>query len=414
VAVQLLLPPVVLRASAGEPTRLALAQALSEARSQSPQIGVSQSQIDAARGMQTQAGLIPNPLFTLTSENTPLGGSAPFKPFKDTDDYAFVTQPIELGGKRRHRVDVAGEDVGRTRWEAEISLRQLEARVATAYWTAASAASVAELYHREFRALDELVAYNRARVSGGASAESDLVRIQLESTKLLIQANLASREARAGIISLYREIGQTGFPASVVFTDASDDLGEIRPPSVETVLARHPQMQLAREVVERANANLALQRANAVVDPSLILGYKRWSGMAPQNTGLNTLYFGVQVPLPLFSRNQGRVAAAEAELRGARAELRAQEIAIRAEVAAALDDYTTRREALLQLSPGMNDQAAETFSITERAYRLGGTDILRFLDAERVQIETAVLYQQVLTGYHKSAVNLKLATGMPQ
>jgi len=414
VALQLLLPPAVIQAFAGEPTRLSLAQVLSEARSQSPQIEVSQSRIDAAQGMQTQAGLIPNPLFTLTSENTPLGHSPPFKFFKDTDDYAYLTQPIELGGKRGHRVDLAGKDVGRTRLEAEISLRQLEARVAIAYWAAASAASVAELYHREFQALDEVVAYNRARVSRGASAESDLIRIQLESNKLLIQANLASREARAGIISLYREIGQTDFPTSVVFTDASGDLGEVHPPSIETLLAQHPQMQLAREVVERADANLALQHANAVVDPNLILGYQRWSGLDPQNAGLNTLYFGVQVPLPVFSRNQGRIAAAEADLRGTRAELRAQEIAIRSEVATALDDYTTRRKSLLQIIPRMNDQAAETFSITERAYRLGGTDILRFLDAERVRIETAVLYQQALTGYHESVVNLKLATGMPQ
>jgi cobalt-zinc-cadmium efflux system outer membrane protein len=240
VALQLLLPPVVLGASAGEPTRLALAQALSEAKTQSPQIGVSQSRIDAAEGIQTQAGLIPNPLFTLTSENTPLGHSPPFKFFKDTDDYAYLTQPIELGGKRGHRVDLAGEDIGRTRLEAEISLRQLEARVATAYWAAASAASVAELYHSEFQALDEVVAYNRARVSRGATAESELIRIQLESNKLLIQANLASREARAGIISLYREIGQTDLPTSVVFTDASGDLGEVHPPSIETLLVQHP------------------------------------------------------------------------------------------------------------------------------------------------------------------------------
>jgi cobalt-zinc-cadmium efflux system outer membrane protein len=364
--------------------------------------------------MQEQARLIPNPLFTLTSENTPLGHSPPFRFFKDTDDYAYLTQPIEMGGKRRHRVDLAGDDVGRTRLEAEISFRQLEARVATAYWTAASAASVADLYHRELQALDEVVAYSRARVSRGATAESDLIRIQLESNKLLIQANLASRDARAGIISLYREIGQTDFPTSVVFTDASGDLGEVHPPSIERLLAQHPQMQLAHEIVERADANLALQHANAVVDPSLIVGYKRFSGNDPQNAGLNTLYFGVQVPLPVFSRNQGRIAAAEAELRGARAQLRAQEIAIRSEVAAALDDYMTRREALLQIIPRMNDQASETFSITERAYRLGGTDVLRFLDAERVRIETAVLYQQALTGYHQSVVNLKLVTGMPQ
>jgi cobalt-zinc-cadmium efflux system outer membrane protein len=160
-ALQLLLLPVIISASAGESTRLSLAQALSDARSQSLQIDVSRSRIDAAQGTETQAGLIPNPLFTLTSENTPVGHSPPFKFFKDTDDYAYLTQPVELGGKRRRRVDLAGDDVGRTRLEAEISLRQLEARVAIAYWTSASAASVAKLYHREFQALDEVVAYNR-------------------------------------------------------------------------------------------------------------------------------------------------------------------------------------------------------------------------------------------------------------
>jgi outer membrane protein, heavy metal efflux system len=92
--------------------------------------------------------------------------------------------------------------------------------------------------------------------------------------------------------------------------------------------------------------------------------------------------------------------------------LKDEEIAIRAEVAAAQSDYESRRQALVKLMPGMLARAAETSEVAEGAYRLGGADILRLLDATRIDIETHVLYVQTLVDYQQSAVNLQLATGM--
>jgi cobalt-zinc-cadmium efflux system outer membrane protein len=170
-------------------------------------------------------------------------------------------------------------------------------------------------------------------------------------------------------------------------------------------------MRAAREGLKQAQANLDLQRANAVPDPQLMAGYKRFSGSG-QFTGQNTLFFGFQVPLPIFDRNQGQIAASQAQVKGAKSAVTDQEITIRAEVESALSDYRSRRNALLKVLPRMTRRAALSDQVAEGAYRLGGADILRFLDATRMDIETKTLFVQTLIDYHQSVVSVELAAGM--
>ena len=394
-----------------EQTDLSLGSALDQARMQNPQLAMARAKVSEAEGMREQAGLIPNPSLYATSENTPLGGSQPFTFGNDTDDYVYLIQKIELGGKRGRRVALASENIGQMSIQSEVAMHQFLARVATAYWMAAGSASLDQLYKREVNTLDDIVAYNAARVQKGATPEAELIRIQLESDRLKGQARLAAEQARRSLIALYREMGATALPDSVAFADRIDDLTEIRPPDLQTVLREWPEMRAAREGVKQAEANFNLQRANAVPDPQLMAGYKRFSGSKPF-TGQNTLFFGFQVPLPIFDRNQGQIAAAQAKVMGAKDAVKDQEIAIRAEVESALSDYESRRQALLKVLPRMAKRAAESDQIAAGAYRMGGADILRFLDATRLDIETQVLLVQTFIDYHVSVVNVELVTGM--
>ena len=113
-----------------------------------------------------------------------------------------------------------------------------------------------------------------------------------------------------------------------------------------------------------------------------------------------------------FSIEVDSIAAAQAQVMGAKDAVTDQEIAIRAEVESALSDYGSRRDALLKVLPEMAHRAAASSRIAEGAYRLGGADILRFLDATRIDIDTQVLLVQTLIDYHQSVVNLELAAGM--
>ncbi len=390
---------------------LSLTQALATAQEQNPTTDIARERVSAAEGIRTQAGLMPNPVLTATSENEPLSDTSGFTFADQTDDYIYASQMIELGGKRRRRVAAAQAGVAVAGVGAEISARKLDTRVASAYWAANGAALVRDLYQNEVNMLDRMAGYNRARVRAGAAAQADLLRIQLESDRMLAEVNLAAAEAARALIALYREMGASDFPSEVRFVDALESRDRPVSPPIEVVLRDRPEMRLANENLTQAQANASLERANAVPDPDLMFGYKRWSGY-DRFTGLDALFFGVKVPLPLFNRNQGKIAVADADLRMARRALDAEKITILAEVASALSDYQRSADTIDRIMPSMSDRAGRNLEITREAYRIGGTDLIRYLDAERMRIETRVLYVRALTQYHQSVVDLEYATGM--
>jgi cobalt-zinc-cadmium efflux system outer membrane protein len=390
---------------------LSLAQALAIARGHNPLLDIARERVFAARGMDTQAGLLPNPALTATSENQPFGDSPGFSFANDTDDYVYASQLVEISGKRRRRIAAAELGVDAAAIEADIESRNLMARVSSAYWAADAAARVLELYRKEAATLARMVEYNGARVQAGASAGADLLRIQLENDRMLANATAASAETGRTQIALYREMGATEFPGSVRFLDPIESLEHFDVPPLETILRQRPEMLLAKAHVKQADANLSLEQANAIPDPELMFGYKRWSGYG-QHTGINSMFFGVKAPLPFFNRNQGKIARAEAELRSAQSNLEAQTISIKAELAVAESDYLHNRDVLQQIMPRMTARAGRNLDITREAYRAGGTDLIRYLDAERMQVETQVLYVNALSQYHQSAISLQYAAAI--
>ena len=60
----------------------------------------------------------------------------------------------------------------------------------------------------------------------------------------------------------------------------------------------------------------------------------------------------------------------------------------------------------------MREQADETSRIALGAYREGGADLLRLLDAERVRIDIELLYLRTLAEYRQSMVALEAAMGV--
>jgi cobalt-zinc-cadmium efflux system outer membrane protein len=164
------------------------------------------------------------------------------------------------------------------------------------------------------------------------------------------------------------------------------------------------ELRVARQLVVEAQARLALQHANAKVDPDVSVGYKR-------TVGVDTVYAAVSVPLPFRNRNQGNIISADADVRTAKANLQALQNVILAEVAAAQEEFQLRNNLLSQTLPGLRRDAEETVRIARLAYREGGMDLLRLLDAERSRLDTEVLYFQSLSLFQQSVVNLQTATG---
>jgi len=121
---------------------------------------------------------------------------------------------------------------------------------------------------------------------------------------------------------------------------------------------------------------------------------------------------GFQMDLPFRNRNQGNIAAAASDIRAAEASLAATEALVRAEVNAAQREVEIRRRQIGDSIRTMRQQADETARIAEAAYREGGTDLLRLLDAQRLRIEMQLFYYRALADYRQSIVALETALGV--
>ena len=148
-----------------------------------------------------------------------------------------------------------------------------------------------------------------------------------------------------------------------------------------------------------------MQTAIAKPDFEALFGYKR-------TNGFDTMLGGVQIPIPYFNKNQGNIAAADSGVRAADAELTAAKALVAAEVRAAAADASLKRKQITGLLPEILRKADASARIAEAAYKEGGTDLLRLLDAERVKIDANVQFIQTLAEYRRALAALETAMGV--
>jgi cobalt-zinc-cadmium efflux system outer membrane protein len=395
--------PLVFAPALCAQAHLTLADAVSQALAGNPRLSVASARIGVAEGLRKQAGLSPNPRLIFQLENSRFWGNPTFSYPQDTATYAFVAQTVETGGKRNHRVALATENMRSYELEMQLQRYQIVSRVSMAYWAAAGSSRVRDLLQEELESFDRVVQFHRDRVREGAAPEVDLLRIEVERDRLASLATTAGQEAERNRIDLFREMGKFEFPP-VVFADAFEDMRPVGSLSPEQVLMRRLDITLARKAIEQARANLHLQLANAKPDPDLHFGYERIGGF-------DTIYAAAQIPLPIRNRNQGQIEAAAAEIKAAESSVSAMEAVIRSELESATKDYESRQKLLNETLRPMRDRANEVYLIVDAAYRETGSDLLRLLDAERIKIETEVMYARALSEFQQTAVALETAQG---
>ncbi|MBY0502564.1 MAG: TolC family protein [Bryobacteraceae bacterium] len=388
------------RASA-EP--LSLTAALREALTSHPLLDVARSRVEAAEGQVRQSAARPNPLFVYQSENLRAWGSPAYRYWEDSDHFFYLQQTFETAAKRTRRQDLARLQQDRIDLERQMTMWQIAGHVRGAYWEAAATARIRDLYRQVTANYQETVTYHETRFREGAIAESDLIRVQLEASRLALIANQAKLEADQAVIRLQREMGRREFGA----VECSDALEPTATPvtTLATALAQRPEMRLARKIGEVAGGQTLLQQALAKPNVDGLFGYKRASGF-------DTLIVGVQVPLPVFNRNVGNIETSLAEQRAATGAIRSTEALIAAEYAAVVSEIALRESQLRQSAEPLLARARENARVAEAAYRLGGTDILRLLDAQRQQLDAERLYLDAWAGLRLAQAHLDSVMGV--
>ena len=383
------------------PQTLSLAAALELAGRQNPGLRADATLQDASRGDAITAALLPNPALLLRFESY-RGGS-----FLDEQEiFLEIGQEIQIAGKRSRRISVAEASTRAIGSDIENAARLLRFAVKQAYYQVVLAESELTVTRDLLADFDRIIRLNEERFRLGEISGGDLRRVQVERFRIfdeVIATELNLKQSKASLLGLL------GIPDSTLDFDVTEALAKREPlgtlPALRAeALQTRPDLKAQRHRTARTQEQLKLEQALRFPNVSPFLGYKR-------DFGEDTVVFGVEVPLPLFNRNQGGIVRAKAE--GERESFQRQRVEnqVLLEVGQTFNRFETERRRLEALESEYVPKARESREIAETAYRLGAIDLNAFLDAQRSFREIRQLHNRSLYELTIAAFQVEAAVG---
>lgn len=404
-----LVPAVVRAQEPPIPRALSLDDALRLAEQRNPRVAAAASGVAAAEGTHLDASLRPNPAMTYQTEGYPLFAS-PRPSFLDHQGLTLrLDQEIETAGRRRLRTQAAEAGVAAAHALLLDEQRRLEFEVRRAYFQVVLAKANLDVANTTLADIDRTLSVNQARLARGAIAGVELRRLRSERLRFaddVFSAQLDSQNAKSALLAL---LNAPDLSLDIDVTEPLAPAGGTTPaaPRADALAQANdvrPDLAAARQNLRQADTETRLQRALRTPNVTVGGGYYR-------EYGTNAVVFGVTMPLPIFNRNQGALARAEAERHRAEQLADAMSTAVRLDVQQALNAVSISAERVQYIQRESLDNARQARDTVQASYRLGAANLIDFLDAQRALRDTERTYNQALYDYRVSLFQLAAATG---
>jgi outer membrane protein, heavy metal efflux system len=371
------------------PATLRLADARSLALAHNWEVLAAKSDLDLAEAQRIVARALPNPeisatLGKLNSTNQP-PGATPNGSARDT--VIALGQLVEIG-KRGNRVASAQAGIESARARFEFARTRLDAAVVKAYVAALAADGSARIDRASSASLARAAEIASARLDAGEIAAIERDQIVIAAGRFEADTHTAETAAVQARIALQVLLGAPRPDGDVVL---ADDLDRLRPLGASLAsrtlgvgaVLPEPDARLdvraASSAVAGAAADLKLQRALRIPDPTFLVQYERDVSLPEPNS----IGVGVSLNLPILSRNKGGIREAEVAHASAARGLEQTRVRARSEMATARAAYAAATERRALVRDGLLPRAEGVQQTVAFAYEKGGASLLELLEAER-------------------------------
>jgi outer membrane protein, heavy metal efflux system len=374
----------------------------------------ARANLTLAEAQMMTARLRPNPVISASADSldwlgtrfTEANGLGP-------SQFAFrVDVPFERSGKRELRMQTASFEKQIAEAEFADAVRRLRLDVMVACIDLLEAKAKLQLARDNLNTFEQLVQVNQRRLTSGAIPPVELTRVRvamLQYRNTERAAELALVQARVRLMPL---IGRT---VDQTLVDIDGDLSIVpaaTPPSLATLqqLARQsrPDLRAIRHEQARSQADLKLQLAQGKVDYTLGVAFERQRGVLGSGNAIGAFF---SVPLPIFNRNQGEIARAEAQQDKSNTSTAALETDVSGEVTAAYQEFETARRVLQDIEADLLTPSREARETTAYVYQAGATSLLDVLDAQRAFNDTMETYYTAQADYRRAEIKLMTMAG---
>lgn len=370
-----------------------------------PTLAQAQRAVEAARARTRQSGLYPNPTAGYEGEEI-RGGS-----YGGGEQGFFVEQPIILGGKLGLNRKVGASEVKQRQADAEAQRHRVENDVRVAYYHVLAAQERLAMERDLVGIAQSTVRLVHQLANVGQADETEVLEAEAEEQRVEIAADIAQQQLRREWTTLTSVVGSPSLAEGSVAGRIDADLPAINDAELlASLLSASPEVQKAQAGVERAEAMLARARHETIPDLTLKGGLQQnleeLNAIPGRQVGLQG-FAEIGVQLRLWDRNQGGIAAANADLKAAQDEVNRVQLSLRQRSATFSEDYRSARLTA-------DRYRGEILPRLERAYKLMTTQygnmtasFIRVLTLQRMVYENETAYIDALERAWISSVALK-------
>ena len=394
-------------AEAGPP--LSLAKLVEEATERNPEILAARRMVEAKRARIPQAGAWADPTVSLS-----YGGNVlpPFTVMRGDPSSArqlMAEQTVPYPGKTRLRTEIATRDADAETLAYAAVERRVAAEVKQAYFDLAYVDRSLAILQKDRESLEGFEKVTEIQYSVGKAAQQDVLRAQLEVTRLFQRATMLNQqrhtlEAQLNSLRNVPIDSPVGTPAAVepsAFAYTQDQLQE-------AAQANYPVLKQRQAMVEQGRLSVDLARKEERPDFSVGYAYMQRDAL-PDMYGIT-----LSTSLPVFHHRKQDMAVVEAaaNLESAR-QMQASELTVlRYRVQQDFLEVQATEQLLKLYSQGIAPQSSLTLESSINSYETGGVDFLNVLSNFQAVIDAELDYHMQVTNHEKALARLEEVTGL--
>lgn len=382
---------------------ISIEQAIARVLDVSPRFQSVITGIDAAKGVELQAGLLPNPEISLEAED--FAGSDQFGGTNSAEYTLSLNQKIELGGKRDARKKVAQATFAVAQEDVSIERLNIIRDVHAAYLNVLAETESVNLTLEQNQLAKDVLNIVSKRVKAAAESEIQKSKAEVTLANTLILKEQTSRHLQIARHTLAKLWGATSFHEHL----DQRYLFELKEPEsyeffVEK-LSELPDVQRLAFEGARKDSLFNLAKTERIADPTVSVGVRRF-----EEGSDNAFLVGVSVPLQIFNKNQGNIAIAQAEYLQSQSDAQQLELNLKQSLFEHWQTWKTAYAEAAHLKTKLLPAADKSFHLAQSAYERGRFTYLEVLDAQRTLIDARNQYLTTLRRYHNARINVKRLT----
>lgn len=372
-------------------------------------IAAQKYNINIAEASILTASILPDPQIDIETSNNGIAADLGYT------IGAGISWTLELGQKRKARINYAKNESELTKLQFQDYLRNLFANATIGYIEALKSKVLLDVQKDSYENMLQLAKSDSIRYQLGDISKVTSQQSKLEASSLLNEVYQQESIQKQSVIALSdftgSDITEELLTGNFNAFNRNFSLNEL----ISEALAQRADLLSSKQNINLAKSLINLEKANRVIDLGLSLGAQHNTiannEIAPSPVS-NAVNLGVSIPLKFSNRRNADLKIAQMKHTQAETEYKQIENIIRIEVTQAYHQYKSTQKQIQQFDNGILNDAKSILDGISYSYQRGESSILEVLNAQRTYNELRKNYFEILAENAVSLIELERKSGI--